>query len=95
MRSLILRLPHATRLGFNSTPVSVENFIPFARTCLSVASSDCFQAKDITIWTDVDGVYSADPRKVPDAVCLDTLSYHEVRSKEGGASWSSSFGRSA
>ena len=29
-----------------------------------------FQAGDITIWTDVDGVYSADPRKVVEAVCL-------------------------
>mmetsp|Transcript_94 Transcript_94/g.311 ORF Transcript_94/g.311 Transcript_94/m.311 type:complete len:930 (+) Transcript_94:104-2893(+) len=36
------------------------------------------QAKNITIWTDVDGVYSADPRKVPEAVCLDTLTYHEA-----------------
>lgn len=32
----------------------------------------------ITIWTDVDGVYSADPRKVPEAVCLDALSYNEA-----------------
>lgn len=32
----------------------------------------------ITIWTDVDGVYSADPRKVPEAVCLEMLSYNEA-----------------
>ena len=32
----------------------------------------------ITIWTDVDGVYSADPRKVTEAVCLDSLSYNEA-----------------
>jgi bifunctional aspartokinase / homoserine dehydrogenase 1 len=32
----------------------------------------------ITIWTDVDGVYSADPRKVPEAVCLKALSYNEA-----------------
>lgn len=37
-----------------------------------------FQAGDITIWTDVDGVYSADPRKVVEAVCLERLSYHEA-----------------
>jgi len=37
-----------------------------------------FQAGAITIWTDVDGVYSADPRKVSEAVCLDKLSYHEA-----------------
>ena len=35
-------------------------------------------AAKITIWTDVDGVYSADPRKVKEAVCLDTLSYNEA-----------------
>ncbi|CAI8598024.1 unnamed protein product [Vicia faba] len=32
----------------------------------------------VTIWTDVDGVYSADPRKVSDAVILKTLSYREA-----------------
>lgn len=36
------------------------------------------QSGNITIWTDVDGVYSADPRKVPEAVCLPHLSYHEA-----------------
>ncbi|GBG78384.1 hypothetical protein CBR_g26412 [Chara braunii] len=35
-------------------------------------------AKSITIWTDVDGVYSADPRKVSEAVVLSTLSYQEA-----------------
>ncbi|KAK9806380.1 hypothetical protein WJX72_012231 [[Myrmecia] bisecta] len=37
-----------------------------------------FQSAQITIWTDVDGVYSADPRKVYEAVCLKSLSYHEA-----------------
>ncbi|MFQ5599049.1 MAG: aspartate kinase [Candidatus Krumholzibacteriia bacterium] len=32
----------------------------------------------IHIWSDVDGVLSADPRQVPDAVVLDTLSYDEA-----------------
>ncbi|KAK9826886.1 hypothetical protein WJX81_004474 [Elliptochloris bilobata] len=32
----------------------------------------------IVIWTDVDGVFSADPRKVSEATCLDSLSYHEA-----------------
>jgi aspartokinase/homoserine dehydrogenase 1 len=36
------------------------------------------RAGRITIWTDVDGVYSADPRKVPEAVCLRHLAYHEA-----------------
>ncbi|TKY47810.1 Bifunctional aspartokinase/homoserine dehydrogenase 2 [Spatholobus suberectus] len=37
-----------------------------------------FRARQVTIWTDVDGVYSADPRKVSDAVILKTLSYQEA-----------------
>ena len=32
--------------------------------------------------TQVDGVYSADPKKVPDAVRYDYLSYHEVLSRD-------------
>ncbi|HWA92882.1 MAG TPA: UMP kinase [Rhizomicrobium sp.] len=32
--------------------------------------------------TQVDGVYSADPKKVPDAVRYETLSYHEVLSRD-------------
>ncbi|HMH65293.1 MAG TPA: hypothetical protein VK515_06890, partial [Rhizomicrobium sp.] len=31
--------------------------------------------------TQVDGVYSADPKKVPDAVRYDSLSYHDVLAK--------------
>ena len=30
------------------------------------------------IWTDVDGVLSADPRRVPDATIIDSLSYNEA-----------------
>ena len=35
-------------------------------------------AGDIHIWTDVDGVLSADPRLVPDATVIDSLSYQEA-----------------
>eukprot|EP00741_Cyanophora_paradoxa_P011199 tig00020554_g10819.t1 len=35
-------------------------------------------AKSIIIWTDVDGVYSADPRRVPEAAMLDEMSYNEA-----------------
>lgn len=35
-------------------------------------------AGELTIWTDVDGVYSADPRRVPDAVIIHELSYQEA-----------------
>jgi aspartokinase/homoserine dehydrogenase 1 len=36
------------------------------------------EAKEIHIWTDVDGVLSADPRRVPDATVIDSLSYNEA-----------------
>jgi aspartokinase/homoserine dehydrogenase 1 len=35
-------------------------------------------AAEIHIWTDVDGVLSADPRRVPDARVIDSLSYNEA-----------------
>ena len=35
-------------------------------------------AHEIHIWTDVDGVLSADPRRVPDATVIDQLSYNEA-----------------
>jgi aspartokinase/homoserine dehydrogenase 1 len=35
-------------------------------------------AREIHIWTDVDGVLSADPRLVPDAKVIDSLSYNEA-----------------
>jgi aspartokinase/homoserine dehydrogenase 1 len=37
-----------------------------------------FEASEFHIWTDVDGVLSADPRLVPEAVPLATMSYHEA-----------------
>jgi aspartokinase/homoserine dehydrogenase 1 len=36
------------------------------------------KASEIHIWTDVDGVLSADPRRVPDATVIDSLSYNEA-----------------
>ena len=36
------------------------------------------EAGEIVIWTDVDGVLSADPRLVPDAKVIDSLSYNEA-----------------
>ncbi|MEK7703322.1 MAG: bifunctional aspartate kinase/homoserine dehydrogenase I [Myxococcota bacterium] len=35
-------------------------------------------ARAVTIWTDVDGIMSADPRRVPDAVVLSEMSYQEA-----------------
>ena len=37
-----------------------------------------FDAAEIHIWTDVDGVLSADPRRVPEAIVLDHVSYDEA-----------------
>lgn len=34
--------------------------------------------ENLTIWTDVDGIMSADPKKVPSAFVLDELTYEEV-----------------
>ncbi|OCG57581.1 bifunctional aspartate kinase/homoserine dehydrogenase I [Gilliamella sp. Nev3-1] len=38
----------------------------------------CLRANSCEIWTDVDGVYTCDPRIVPDAKLLKTLSYQEA-----------------
>ena len=38
----------------------------------------CLDADEIQIWTDVNGVMTADPRIVPDARSLHELSYEEV-----------------
>ncbi len=35
-------------------------------------------AEEIVIWTDVEGVLSADPQRVPDATVIDQLSYNEA-----------------
>jgi aspartokinase/homoserine dehydrogenase 1 len=39
---------------------------------------DLLDAEEIHIWTDVDGVLSADPGRVPDATIIDSLSYEEA-----------------
>lgn len=55
-----------TTLGRNGSDYSAAIF------------ADLFDANELTIWTDVDGVLSADPRLVPDAVCLASMSYAEA-----------------
>lgn len=37
----------------------------------------CLRADCCEIWTDVDGVYTCDPRQVPDAVLLKSMSYQK------------------
>ncbi len=55
-----------TTLGRNGSDFSASIF------------GDLLDAGEIQIWTDVDGVLSADPRRVPDATVIDSLSYHEA-----------------
>ncbi|BDU18000.1 bifunctional aspartate kinase/homoserine dehydrogenase I [Lysobacter auxotrophicus] len=56
----------ATTLGRNGSDYSAAIF------------ANLFDAAALTIWTDVDGVLSADPRLVPEAVCLPSMSYAEA-----------------
>lgn len=44
----------------------------------AVAIAAALHADKCQIYTDVDGVYTADPRKVKNAVCLDEITYDEM-----------------
>ncbi len=55
-----------TTLGRNGSDFSASIF------------AELVEADEIVIWTDVDGVLSADPRRVPDATVIDALSYQEA-----------------
>jgi aspartokinase/homoserine dehydrogenase 1 len=55
-----------TTLGRNGSDFSASIF------------GSLLKAREIVIWTDVDGVLSADPRLVPEAQVIDTLSYNEA-----------------
>ena len=55
-----------TTLGRNGSDFSASIF------------GSLLDASAIHIWTDVDGVLSADPRRVPDAQVIDSLSYSEA-----------------
>ncbi|MEO6184659.1 MAG: bifunctional aspartate kinase/homoserine dehydrogenase I, partial [Steroidobacteraceae bacterium] len=55
-----------TTLGRNGSDFSASIF------------GSLLDASEIQIWTDVDGVLSADPRRVPNAQVIDQLSYNEA-----------------
>ena len=55
-----------TTLGRNGSDFSASIF------------ANLLAAREMHIWTDVDGVMSADPRRVPEATVVDTLSYSEA-----------------
>ncbi|KAF7153841.1 hypothetical protein RHSIM_Rhsim01G0004600 [Rhododendron simsii] len=62
-----------------STPQNIPTTLKRDGSDFSAAiMGTLFRARQVTIWTDVDGVYSADPRKVSEAVVLKTLSYQEA-----------------
>ncbi|MEM7431891.1 MAG: aspartate kinase [Pseudomonadota bacterium] len=55
-----------TTLGRNGSDYSAAIFAALAN------------ARDVTIWTDVDGVLSADPNQVPDATVIHRMTYNEA-----------------
>ena len=57
---------HASTLGRNGSDYSAAIFAAL------------HGARELHIWTDVDGVLSADPRLVPEAVALASMSYEEA-----------------
>ncbi|XP_020275624.1 bifunctional aspartokinase/homoserine dehydrogenase 1, chloroplastic-like isoform X1 [Asparagus officinalis] len=62
-----------------STPKNIPTTLKRDGSDFSAAiMGSLIEARQVTIWTDVDGVYSADPRKVSEAVILRTLSYQEA-----------------
>jgi aspartokinase/homoserine dehydrogenase 1 len=83
------RIASAIKRGFDGTLI-ITGFIASdprgVQTTLGRNGSDfsasifgaLLDAETIHIWTDVDGVLSADPRRVPDAEVIDSLSYNEA-----------------
>jgi aspartokinase/homoserine dehydrogenase 1 len=73
-------LPHLLITGY------IASTINHVATTLKRDGSDfsasifgkMLKAEAITIWTDVSGVYSADPRRVPDAQIIPNVSYFEA-----------------
>jgi aspartokinase/homoserine dehydrogenase 1 len=73
-------LPHLMITGYIAT--STSGIATTLKRDGSDFSASIFgkllKAHCITIWTDVSGVYSADPRRVPDAQILPEVSYTEA-----------------
>lgn len=75
-----VRLPHLMITGY------IASSLTGVATTLKRDGSDfsasifgkMLRASGITIWTDVSGVYSADPRKVPEAQIIPEVSYTEA-----------------
>lgn len=75
-----VKLPHLIITGY------IASLLNGTATTLKRDGSDysasifgrLLRAESITIWTDVSGVYSADPRRVPKAQILPDISYKEA-----------------
>jgi aspartate kinase len=67
--------------GFQGVAQDTKNVTTLGRggsDITAVALAAALQADVCEIYTDVDGVYSADPRIVPNAAKLDTITYEEM-----------------
>jgi aspartokinase/homoserine dehydrogenase 1 len=93
------RLNESGAADFNGTliiPGFVARDLRGVQTTLGRNGSDfsasifgsLLDASEIHIWTDVDGVLSADPRRVPNARVIDQLSYNEAMAFSRLGAWS-------
>ena len=75
-----VRLPHLMITGYiASSPNGVATTLKRDGSDFSASIfGKMLRASGITIWTDVSGVYSADPRKVPEAQIIPEVSYTEA-----------------
>jgi len=66
--------------GFiGSTPTGVTTTLGREGSDFSAAIfASCLQAKSVTIWKDVPGVMSADPKRLPNAIVFEELPYQEA-----------------
>jgi aspartokinase/homoserine dehydrogenase 1 len=75
-----VKLPHLMITGYVAT--SIDGIATTLKRDGSDFSASIFgkllNASEITIWTDVSGVYSADPRRVPDAQIIPEVTYTEA-----------------
>jgi aspartokinase/homoserine dehydrogenase 1 len=73
-------LPHLLITGYiASTPDGVATTLKRDGSDYSASIfGRMLKSRSITIWTDVSGVYSADPRRVPEAQILPEVSYTEA-----------------
>jgi aspartokinase/homoserine dehydrogenase 1 len=74
------RLPHLLITGYIAS--TIDGIATTLKRDGSDYSASIFgkmlRSSSITIWTDVSGVYSADPRRVPEAQILPEVSYTEA-----------------